>query len=186
MYKVVLRQERDGEDTVLTLALRSALTFTEAAAEMERQYARVKDEEKKGAGIVSGTPDSFSVRTNTGNVHVAVSYVIEKDCQLKKKMEIVAEARDGVDVSGKIKGGEVSYDEKRGRVVIRRNIRKELSEAIRDSGISRRQLALFMGLPPQHMSSFLTGAIPLPLSVIEEFLFLLDGEISEEKEGEGA
>ena len=100
----------------------------------------------------------------------------------KEKVEAIASAApmDLGRVQPRVENATIDEDLAKNRLSIRRDIRAELAQAIRDSGLSQGAVARALGIQFQNLSHFLHGRIPLPLKTVEEILFLLDGKMTRE------
>lgn len=73
--------------------------------------------------------------------------------------------------------GKVEEDFDRGRIVGRRDLRAELRAAIKESGISQRQVAFFLGMTSQQLNGYLNYRMKIAYDRLEEVLFLLDCKV---------
>lgn len=100
----------------------------------------------------------------------------------KEKVEAMTSASpmNIKEVGDRVEGVVLEEDNRKNRLVMRLDIRKELADAIDRSGISQRKVGKALGIYPQNFCNFLNGRIPLPLKTIEEILFLLHGKMTKE------
>lgn len=95
----------------------------------------------------------------------------------KEKVEALASATpmDLAQIQNQVEGAVVKEELTKHRISVRRDIRQELRNAIKEGKVTQMQVSRALDVRFQHLSNFLHGQIPLPLKTIEEILFLLDG-----------
>lgn len=64
----------------------------------------------------------------------------------------------------------------------RRDVRSELTRAIREAGISQAKVAAAVGTQVQNFNNYLQGRRSLPYSKLERALWLLDGDDKKEEQ----
>lgn len=98
----------------------------------------------------------------------------------KEKLEILSRttAENVHEIQEQVVSGEISVNPETNRVQARIDLRKMIAAALDQNGISRRQMALRIGIAAQDMSNYLRGSRTIPLRKIEEILwYLQDGNM---------
>lgn len=100
----------------------------------------------------------------------------------REKVEALGSATpmDLAKIQSQVEGATIEEELSKNRLSVRRDIRQELVEAIREGQLTQTQVARVLGIQFQNLSHFLRGKIPLPLKTVEEILFLLDGKMIRE------
>lgn len=76
---------------------------------------------------------------------------------------------------------EVDVERGTGRVICRRNIRREFRAALKENHITIETAAGILGVRYQNLAKWMRGESAFPSRRVEEVLFLLDGQILKEE-----
>lgn len=86
------------------------------------------------------------------------------------------------DLNGIVPVEALSEDPISHRVIAKVNLRQRIIDKMKECGLSQRQLALRIGIFPQHLNGFLTGRIAIPFKAIEEILWYIEDNVKVEPE----
>lgn len=102
----------------------------------------------------------------------------------KEKVELLAKtSRMNIEnVRSRVETGVVEDDYDKNRIRVHRDVRAELDEAIKESGLPQTAVMRALGVPQvQGFNNYLHGRRALPNDLMEELLWLLDGKVRREE-----
>lgn len=91
---------------------------------------------------------------------------------LKERMQYGRELREKAEAKGKAPYS-VKWNDRRNRYGAYSDLRQKLLDAIEDSGVSKRSVAMYLGIGAQDLNSYFVGRHGLQYDLVEEILWLL-------------
>lgn len=87
-------------------------------------------------------------------------------------MQYGRELREKAEAKGKPPYS-VKWNERRNRYGAYSDLRQKLLDAIEDSGVSKRSVAMYLGIDAQYLNGYFSQRQAIPYDLVEEILWLL-------------